>query len=87
MQVLIREEIFVTELTEGSLAEEVFEIGDKLISISNGKLKREVRRLFTPIDFILSLSAGDEITFTVERGGEVIELKIVLTEKAFSKVA
>jgi serine protease Do len=87
MQVLIREEIFVSELTEGSLAEGVFEVGDKLISMSSGNLTREVRRLFTPIDFILSLSAGDEITFTVERGGEVIELKIVLAEEAFSKVA
>jgi len=86
-QVLIQETIVVSELTEGSVASGTFEIGDKLVSISSGGKTREIRRLFTAIDFILSLSAGDEVTFTVERNGQITEVKIILDASIFSKIA
>ncbi len=87
MQTVIKETITVSEITEGSAAEGIFEVDDRLISVSCNGLTREVKRLFTSIDFILALSAGDEITFTVERNGEIITLSLVLKEASFSKVA
>ena len=87
MQTLICDNIVVSEVTAGSASDGVFKAGDKLISMSCGDLTRDVRRLFTPIDFILALSEGDEITFKIERDGEIITLSIVLKAEYFSKIA
>lgn len=83
----IREKVVVSEVSAGSAAEGVLKVGDILVKMSCGDDVREINRRFTAIDFILSLSEGDEVTFILERDGAPVEAKLKLDESLFARVA
>jgi len=84
---LIRESVIVSEISDTSAVKGLLSVGDKIISVSSGGISREVNRRFTVNDFILSLGAGSEVTFKIERNGEIADVKVTLPESIFSRVA
>ena len=84
---LIREEVVVSEITAGSASDGFLKVGDKLMAVSCDGVSREINRRFTASDFIMSLAEGSEVTFKVERDGEIKEIKITLDASVFSRVA
>lgn len=84
---LIREKVIISEVTSGSAADGKLMVGDRLISVSSGDVVREINRRFTASEFVMSLGAGSEVTFKVERNGEITDVKMTLDESIFSRVA
>ena len=87
MKTVIQEKVTVSEVTRGSASDGKLLVGDVIIAVSCDGVSREVNRRFTVIDFILSLSEGDEVTFTVERGGEMLDVSIKLDSSLFTRVS
>lgn len=64
-------DIKITEVSADGLGESMgFKVGDVLRSVSINGVETEVYRLFHVSDLMLTVRAGDRITFTYERDGE-----------------
>lgn len=70
-RVKIVETIRVAEIVKGSISENKFEVGDKILSIqiADGE-KKEVERNFHVIDRMLSVRLNDTVKVTVLRNGQ-----------------
>lgn len=75
----------VASITEGSIADGVFEIGDIVKSIKVGNVKRDVTRQFIVIDTMLLAREGDEVEFVVERNGQEKTLTVKITKDCLTQ--
>ena len=78
------EEVSVYEISDGSLAKEIFEIGDLIKRVKSGYTVFDITRQFQLIDAMLDARVGDTVTFTVVRDGEEIELSTTITESCLT---
>lgn len=76
----IQETVSVYEISEGSIASGVLEIGDVFVSASLNDKLTKITRQYHIIDMMLDVRVGDTVTLTVIRGGEKICLSITITE-------
>ncbi len=74
------EEICVSQITEGSLADGIFAENDIVKSITIGDTTVDVSRRHHLIDAILDVRTGDTVIVVVLREGEETELQIEVTE-------
>ena len=70
--------VAVKEVTAGSVAEGILQVGDELVSVSyKGKVKK-MGSISAAGDFIMQCQAGDVVTVNVKRNGEEKALQITL---------
>ena len=79
-----KEEIIVYEISEGSLAKELFLKDDVILSITVGTKTTEITRRHHLIDALLYAGAGDSVSFKIVRGGEEKTVSIVIPESALT---
>ena len=79
-----KEEIVVYEITEGSLAEELFLKDDIILSVTVGAKTTEITRRHHLIDALLYAGVGDSVSFKIVRGGEEKTVSIVIPESALT---
>ncbi len=79
------EEVMVSSVSEGSIADGRLIVGDIVKSVKVGEREVDVTRTFMLIDAMIDVRAGDTITLTVVRDGAEITVEILATEDAFSE--
>lgn len=79
---VVIENICIDATTEGSVSDGKFLKGDfiKSIQVGNGK-KKDVIHIYTLTDAVMGAGIGDDIVFEIERNGELISVKLHITEK------
>ena len=80
-RVTLKEDIVVQEITEGSMAKGLLEVGDIIKTISIGNELKEIIRQHQVIDFMLRAGVGDVVRLEVLRNGEIIPVTFNITEK------
>lgn len=89
-KVRIVEDVVVSDVSEGSLAEGILQAGDKLleveISSSSGQKVYTVDRSFIIVDLMLTVRVGDSLTVRYERAGQTLEETFVMTEECISEI-
>ena len=78
------EEVSVHEVSDGSLAKDIFEVGDVIKQVKIGAKVFDINRQFQLIDAMLDARVGDTVTFTVVRDGAEIELSTAITESCLT---
>lgn len=76
----IIETVGITEISSGSVAKGILEVGDVIKSITVGGETKEVTRRYHIIDEMLNARVGDTVTITVERDGKEMSFDIVITD-------
>lgn len=79
-KILIKETVTVYEVSRTSIAYNKLLVDDILISISIGGNKRSITRQHHVIDYMLDARIGDEVTFEIERDGEILSTTVTITE-------
>lgn len=75
----IEQVIAITEVEQGSISEGKIEVDDIILAAKLNNRLLKVDRVFILEDLLLYASAGDVLTLTVERDGEVQDIDITLT--------
>ncbi|MBQ2308575.1 MAG: serine protease, partial [Clostridia bacterium] len=78
------EEVSVYEISDGSLAKDIFEVGDVIKQVKIGAKAFDINRQFQLIDAMLDARVGDTVTFTVVRDDAEIELSTTITESCLT---
>ena len=79
-RIYIEESVSVYEISEDSLADGVLQTGDVLLCATlNGQII-EITRQYHVIDMLLSVRAGDTVSFTILRGGQQLAVDVTFTE-------
>ena len=78
--VFIKENVFVSEIDEGSLADGVLQKGDVLLSVTLKGKTIEIYREHYVIDMMLNARVGDVVTFNILRSGEAKTVSITITQ-------
>lgn len=78
--VVIREDVVIDSLTEGSLTDGVLKVGDLIRSLTVGGKTYEATRSFVIVDAMLNARVGDTVTVTFEREGETLTRTFTITE-------
>ena len=79
-RIYIEESVSVYEISEDSLADGVLQTGDVLLCATlNGQII-EITRQYHVIDMMLSVRAGDTVSFTILRGGQQLAVDVTFTE-------
>lgn len=74
----IREDVMITEITKGSLAELMqLAVGDQITSVTLGGVKTEITRQFQISDLMLNARVGDSLKLGYKRGGTDAETQTV----------
>lgn len=82
--VTIVEDVIVSEVVKGGLADGVLEKNDLLKSVRIGDRTFEVTRTFVIVDAMLTVRVGDTVVLSIERGGEAMEVSIPITENCIT---
>lgn len=77
--VRIVESVSIYEVAEASLADGALQAGDLLLSATVNGRKTEITRQYHVIDLMLSVRAGDTVSFTVLRDGQQLAVDITIT--------
>ncbi|MBQ8287943.1 MAG: trypsin-like peptidase domain-containing protein [Clostridia bacterium] len=80
----IVEDVVVSEIVSGGLADGVLEEDDLLKRVTIGDCSFEITRTFVIVDAMLTARVGDTVTLLIERGGEEMEVSIQITEDCIS---
>ncbi|HPD02087.1 MAG TPA: trypsin-like serine protease, partial [Clostridia bacterium] len=75
----IVETVKIQSISAGSAAEGKLEAGDIILSFSFKGKTYGVARLFTLVDFSLRFAQNDVVSFSVERGGELMDVEVTLS--------
>lgn len=78
--VVIREDVMVDTVTEGSLTDGVLQTGDVIKSLAIRGVTYEATRSFVIVDAMLNARVGDTVSVTVERDGETLTENFTITE-------
>ncbi len=78
--VVIREDVIVDTVTEGSLTDGVLQTGDVIKSLTIRGVTYEATRSFVIVDVMLNARVGDTVSVTVERDGETLTETFTITE-------
>ena len=81
----IVEEVAVAEITSGSLAAGVLQVGDVIHSIKIGGETYEVTRIYHIVDIMLNARVGDTVTISYTRGTTDATTTITITESSLTK--
>lgn len=76
---VITETVSIHEVTAGSLADGALQAGDVLLSATVNGQTTQITRQYHVIDRMLSVRAGDIITFTILRDGQETTVDITIT--------
>lgn len=74
------EDVTVSEISSGSLADGKLKAGDVIKSITIGQKTTEITRRHHLIDTMLDARVGDTVTFTVERNGVEKNVSFIITQ-------
>ncbi len=77
--VTIEEDVIVSEVVAGGLADGKLQKNDLLKQVRIGDRSFAVTRTFVVVDAMLSVRVGDTVTLLIERGGKLIEVTIDIT--------
>ena len=83
-RVSICETVSVYEVSNGSLAEDLLQKGDVLISATVNGSTTEITRQYHIIDMMLDVRVGDVVELTFLREGETKTVQIAVTEECLS---
>lgn len=75
--------VAIYEVSEDQIGN-VFQEGDILVSVELHGETRQLTQQYHVIDLLLTARVGDEVTFTVLRDGEQIQLTVTITEDCLS---
>lgn len=78
--VVIREDVMVDSVTEGSLTDGILQTGDVIKSLTIRGVTYEATRSFVIVDAMLNARVGDTVSVTVERDGETMTKSFTVTE-------
>lgn len=81
-----REQVAVSEISAGGLAEGNLKVGDIINYITIDGVKYETLRVYSVIDPMLNARVGSKVVVNVTRGTEVIDVEITITQNALTKV-
>lgn len=81
----IVEKVAVAEITSGSLAAGVLQVGDVIHSITIGGETYEVTRIYHIVDIMLNVRVGDTVTISYTRGTTDATATITITESSLTK--
>ena len=81
-----REQVAVSDISSGGLAEGNLKIGDIINHIIIDGVKYETLRMYSVTDPLLNARVGSKVIVNVTRGTEVIDVEIMITEKALTMV-
>lgn len=81
----IVEKVAVAEITSGSLAAGVLQVGDVIHSITIGGETYEVTRIYHIVDIMLNARVGDTVTISYTRGATDATATITITESSLTK--
>ena len=76
----IEETVSVYDVTSGSLADDLLETGDILVSASFGDKTTQITRQYDIIDMMLDVRVGDIITFNILRDSQEMTVSITITK-------
>lgn len=87
----IKENVVVSEVTEGSLADGTLQVGDLLLTLSVDRVNGETEvyvldRSFIVIDLMLTMRVGDTVTVTYSRNGVESSAQFVMTEECIAEI-
>lgn len=74
------EDVYISQITDGSPAEDLFKVGDIVKKITVADKTYEITRQFQLIDAMLDVREGMEVTFDVLRGSESVTFSITATQ-------
>ncbi len=78
--VTICEDVVISQVTKGGLADGVLEVDDLVKKVRIGTREFEVTRTFVIVDAMLTARVGDVVVLEIERDGEAMEVSIEITE-------
>ena len=82
-----REVVTVGEISKGSVAQELFKVGDVLKSITIDGVTYEINRMFQIIDRMNLVYEGSTLVITVERDGQTLPISVPLDRMTANKVS
>ncbi len=74
-----KENVGVSEISNGSFAEGKLEVGDRFETITVGGVTHEIYRTFHLIERMLDARVGDTVVFGIVRGDEKMNISITIT--------
>ncbi len=86
-RVSIKETITVKEVSAGSAADGVLEVGDIFVNAYYGDISFEVTRQYQIIDLMLLVRAGETVSYDVIRNGETVRVDVLITSSCLSAVS
>ena len=81
-----REQVAVSDITAGGLAEGKLNIGDIINHITIDGVKYETLRMYCVTDPMLNARVGSKVVVNVTRGTEVLDIELEITESALTLV-
>ena len=83
----IEEDVTVTAITDGSLADGVLQVGDVLRNITVRGVELDLTRTYVLVDAMLLARVGDQVTVEYEHEGETLTHTFTITSSAVSIIS
>ena len=81
-----KEQVKVSAITSGGLADGNLAVGDVINSITIDGVKYETNRMYSVLDPMINARVGSVVTVNITRGTETLDVKITVTENALTKI-
>ena len=82
-----REEVSVTEISRGSIGDELFEVGDVIRSITIDGTKYEINRMYQVVDCMYNAREESTISVEILRDGESVTKTLNSKDATLTKIA
>ena len=85
---VVKENVTVKSVAAGTAAETAgFKEGDVITKVKLGRKEYETDRMYKLIDLVLLQHVGDEVEYTVLRGGETVTITWTVTAGQMTKIS
>ncbi len=85
-KITVKDVLKASEIAEGSLASQHFELDDEFVSITIHGKTYEITRLYQVGDLLFKVRRNDTITIRVIRDGNLVDLEISFTNENFNVI-
>ncbi len=82
-----REEVSVTEISQGSIGEELFEVGDVIRAITIDGTRYQINRMYQVVDCMYNAREDSTITVEILRGTETVTKSLDSKDATLTKIA
>lgn len=76
----LEEDVIISAIEENSVASNLFEVNDKIVSISIGDKKITIKRMYEVVDYLNNVRLNDNVTFEIKRGDTTKDIPLTVQE-------